>query len=96
MLNVYTLEEEGGWAIVAENLSPMLRIRIELDVSDGTSGFLSSRGALFCEDVLPARHRQVLMILSVDMTKKSHSLSMRYGGGVYSRRRSSTAGTYRR
>ena len=82
MLNVYSLEEEGGWAIVAENLSPSLRIRVELDASDHTRNFHSSRGALFCEDVLPPRHRMVLMVFSIDMSKKSHGFSLRYGGGA--------------
>ena len=82
LLNIYTLEEDAGWTIVAENVSPVLRIRVEVDASDQTTGFVSSRGALFCEDVLPPRHRQILMVFSIDMTKKSHGFSLRYGGGA--------------
>ena len=81
MLNLYTLEEEGGWAVVAENLSPY-RIRIEIDASEHTRGYTSSRGALFCQDVIPPRHRQLVMALSVDMSQKAHGLSMRFGGAA--------------
>ena len=38
--------------------------------------------ALFCEDVLPPRHRQILMVFSIDMTKRQHGFSLRYGGGA--------------
>jgi len=57
----------------------MLRVRVEVDASEHTSGFRSSRGALFCEDVLPPRSRQILMVLSLDMSKRAHSMGMRYG-----------------
>lgn len=81
MLNLYTLEEDGGWSIVAENLSPY-RIRIEVDASEHTVGYTSSRGALFCQDVIPSRHRQLVMCLSVDMSQKAHGLSLRFGGSA--------------
>jgi len=81
MLKLWTMEDEGGYMIVAENMS-QVHIRVEVDASEHTSGFLASRGALFCQDVLPPRSRQLLLVLSIDLTKKSHSLSMAYGGGV--------------
>ena len=68
--------------MVIWQVSPYLHIRVELDASDHTTGFFSSRGALFCEDVLPPRHRQVLMVLSIDMSKRQHGFSLRYGGGA--------------
>lgn len=81
VLKLWSLEQEGGYAIVAENLSPM-HVRVEVDAAERTAGFLSSRGALFCQDVLPPRTRQLIIVLSADMSKKSHSLSMQYGAGV--------------
>merc|ERR1711871_14974 len=80
-LIIYTLEDVAGWTIVAENAS-LFSIRVEVDASEQTSGFLSSRGALFCEDVLPPRTRQVLLVLSVDMSRKTHSMGLRFGGGA--------------
>ena len=63
------LEEEAGWIVVGENLSPLMHIRAEVDASEHTKGFFSSRGALFCEDVLPPRSRQLLMALTPDAVK---------------------------
>ena len=80
-LNIYTIEEDSGYVLVAENLQPV-RIRVEIDASERTVGFHCSRGALFCQDVLPPRSRQVVMILSVDMRKKQHGMGMRFGGGA--------------
>ena len=51
-LVLYKREEEGGYTILAENLSPM-PMRVEVDASEHTQGFLSSRGALFCQVLLP-------------------------------------------
>jgi len=79
-LNIYTYEEEAGYILIAENTQP-LHIRVEVDASEGR-GFISSRSAPFCEDVLPPRSRMVIMALSIDMSVKAHSLSLRYGGGA--------------
>ena len=48
MLVLYLREEEAGYAIVGENLATF-PIRVEVDASEGTCGFISSRGALFCQ-----------------------------------------------
>ena len=80
-LNIYTLEEEAGYTLVAENLQPV-RIRVEVDASEGSKGLISTRGALFCEDVLPPRSRMIVMILSFDMKSKTHAMGLRFGGGV--------------
>ena len=48
MLVLYLREEEAGYAIVGENLAAF-PIRVEVDASEGTCGFISSRGALFCQ-----------------------------------------------
>jgi hypothetical protein len=82
VLNVYVLEEEAGWIIVGENMSPHLRIRVEVDASERTIGYFSSRGALFSEDVIPPRSRQLLMVLSIDMSKRQHQFALGFGGGA--------------
>ena len=81
MLNLYTVDDEAGYALVAENPT-QFRVRVEVDASERTRGFTSSRGALFCQDVLPPRSRQLIIVLSLSMKTKSHSLSMQFGGGV--------------
>jgi len=81
MLNLYTLDDEAGYALVAENPT-MHRVRFEMDAADRTRGFVSSRGALFCQDVLPPRTRQLIIVLSLSMQSKTHSLGMQFGGGV--------------
>ena len=48
VLVLYLLEEEAGYAIVGENLG-YFPIRVEVDASENTSGFVSSRGAMFCQ-----------------------------------------------
>ena len=55
MLKLWTLDDEGGYFVVAENLSSV-HIRVEVDASERTAGFVSSRGALFSQDV---RHRRI-------------------------------------
>jgi hypothetical protein len=80
MLNLYTVDDEAGYALVAENPT-QFRVRVEVDASERTRGFTSSRGALFCQDVLPPRSRQLIIVLSLSMKTKSHSLSMQFGGG---------------
>ena len=55
MLKLWTLDDEGGYFIVAENLSSF-HIRVEVDASERTSGFVSSRGALFSQDVRRPSH----------------------------------------
>ena len=81
MLNLYTVDDEAGYALVAENPT-QFRVRVEVDASERTRGFTSSRGALFCQDVLPPRSRQLIIVLSLSMRTKSHALSMQFGGGV--------------
>lgn len=51
-------------------------IRAEVD-SEGTSGFVSSRTVHFCQDMVPANSRQLLIVLSRDASAKRHSLSLR-------------------
>lgn len=72
MLVLYLREEEAGYAIVGENLATF-PIRVEVDASEGTCGFISSRGALFCQDILPPRSRQLLLVLTLDMKQKRHA-----------------------
>jgi len=81
VLKLYVIDSEAGYLVVGENSSQM-HIRVEVDASERTTGFTSSRGALFSQDVIPPRSRQLLLALSIDMSKKAHSLSMGYGGGV--------------
>ena len=58
VLVTYVLEQDAGHTIVAENPTSMY-VRFEVDASDHTVGYVSSRGALFCEDVLPPHTRQL-------------------------------------
>lgn len=81
MLKLYTLEEEAGYAIVAENSSPY-PMRVEVDASARTSGYLSSRGLLISNDVLPPRTSQLLIALASDMKSKTHSLSLQFDFGA--------------
>ena len=54
---------------MGENLG-YFPIRVEVDASENTSGFVSSRGAMFCQDILPPRTRQLLLVLTLDMKQK--------------------------
>ena len=81
MLVLYLREEEAGYAVVGENLAAF-PIRVDVDASDGTHGFISSRGALFCQDILPPRSRQLLLVLTADMRQKRHAFSLSFGGGA--------------
>ncbi|KAH8053708.1 calcium-dependent cysteine-type endopeptidase [Aureococcus anophagefferens] len=81
ILNIYALEDMAGYVVVAENLSE-LTLQTEVDASQQTRGFVSSRGALFCQDVLPPRTRQVLVILSRDAGAKRSSLGFSYNAAA--------------
>ena len=81
VLNAYCLEEEGGWMLVGENLNAVSRIRVEVDASEHTDGFLSSRGTLYTQDILPPRSA-ALMVLSIDMRKKRHVFALGFGGAL--------------
>mmetsp|Transcript_22211 Transcript_22211/g.71016 ORF Transcript_22211/g.71016 Transcript_22211/m.71016 type:complete len:184 (+) Transcript_22211:1551-2102(+) len=62
-LVLHTIDDEAGRVIVAENASfHPLRVGWEADAE----GFVSSRRLLMCQDVLPPRTRQVLVVLSRD------------------------------
>lgn len=115
MLKLYTLEEEAGYLVVAENNSPYpMRVEVgsasrslcrrstlflhltppthtfvlmtfcpsQVDASARTSGYLSSRGLLICQDVLPPRTRQLLIALASDMKSKTHSFSLQFSFGA--------------
>ena len=72
---------DAGWAIVAENPSAF-RVRVEIDASEHTTGYTSSRNALFCEDILPPRSRMLLMAFTLSMKAKAHALGFRFGGAA--------------
>lgn len=82
VLNIYTLDEEAGRVIVAENTAPF-PMRVEWDSIPDVSGFTSSRGLFMCQDVLPPRSRQLLVALSVDMRVKTTRLGYGFGGGSH-------------
>jgi hypothetical protein len=82
VLNIYTLDEEAGRVIVAENTAPF-PMRVEWDSIPDVSGFISSRGLFMCQDVLPPRSRQLLVALSVDMRVKLTRLGYGFGGGSH-------------
>ena len=81
ILVVYQLEDGAGGILVAENLAPVA-VRIEVDASEESRGFTSSRGMLVCQDVLPPRSRMLLMAFTLSMKVKSHTLSFRFGGAA--------------
>ena len=81
MLVVYQLEDGAGHFLVAENLAPVA-MRIEVDASEGSRGFTSSRGMLVCQDVLPPRSRMLLMAFTLSMKAKAHALGFRFGGAA--------------
>jgi hypothetical protein len=37
---------------------------------------------MFCQDILPPRTRQLLLVLTLDMKQKRHSFSLSFGGGA--------------
>lgn len=82
VLNLYTIEDEAGRILVAENNS-LFPVRVEWDSSEDVSGFVSSRGLFMCQDVLPPRTRQVLVALSVDMRQKSTRIGYSFGCGAH-------------
>ena len=55
---------------------------VQVDASEGTCGFISSRGALFCQDILPPRSRQLLLVLTADMKHKRHTMTLSFNGGT--------------
>jgi len=77
-LVLHTIDDEAGRVIVAENASfHPLRVGWEADAE----GFVSSRRLLMCQDVLPPRTRQVLVVLSRDLRGKAFRLSYGFDGG---------------
>ena len=58
----------------------------------GGGGVGAASAALMCQDVLPARSRQLLMVLSIDATKKFHSLGYRIGAAGLSEEEASALG----
>ena len=57
----YILEDDAGMIVVAENVDRGRAFQTEVECSTvNTVGYVSSRTSLFCQDVLPPRHRQVL------------------------------------
>ena len=85
-LVVYSYDEEGGYIIVAENVTPF-PMQVGVDASERTKGFFSSRGGtpehptLFTQDILPPFSRQILIVLTMNMKSKQHQLAMGYNGG---------------
>ena len=37
---------------------------------------------LFCQDILPPRSRQLLLVLTLDMKQKRHAFGLSFGGGA--------------
>ena len=85
-LVIYSYDEEGGYIIVAENVTPF-PMQVGVDASERTKGFFSSRGGtpehptLFTQDILPPFSRQILIVLTMNMKSKQHQLAMGYNGG---------------
>jgi len=69
-------KDDAGTIVVAENSSERT-MRVDLDCSSSVN-MLSSRGALFCEDVLLPRSRMVLMVI----TAKAGARDVRFGMGM--------------
>eukprot|EP00935_MAST-01C_sp_MAST-1C-sp1_P002725 g2725.t1 len=78
----YKLNEEehmAGLMFVAENRMPIggQSFLVECDATDST-GYVSSRGALFCQDVILPQQRQLIMVLSADMSRKDNHVAFRF------------------
>ncbi|KAJ8601962.1 hypothetical protein CTAYLR_004457 [Chrysophaeum taylorii] len=78
----YNLDDEAGYCVVAENRAPTTVVVAEVDGTEHTKGFVSTRGALATRDIIPPRTRMILCILSREPGVKDFSLALAYGASV--------------
>lgn len=78
----YALDDEAGYIIVAENRTPMTHVVAEIDTGADASGFVSTRGALASQDIIPPRSHMILCVLSRLASATTVNLSLSYAANV--------------